>query len=242
MTPTPSLLKPEPYTPQRALYLFKNYADSDNPNVIGPEGFERLCAEAEIPMEGAMPLLLAWQMNASEMAKLTKEEWVKGTDIFKLSSLSALATALADLESLLIRNQKPLERSNKKDPYDRTQYWKYADDTKGAFHKFYTFCYNLVKPPQSRNIDMETSMAFWSVLLVPKYPIMTEVLEFINEKGSYKATNKDLWTMMLEFCTTVQPSLTDYESDGAWPTLLDDFVTWKRDKSSNGRPGNAMEH
>lgn len=50
---------------------------------------------------------------------------------------------------------------------------------------------------------------------------------------------------MLEFCETVKPSLEDYESDGvwprsldtyravltllqAWPTLLDDFVAWKK--------------
>ncbi|KAJ6598023.1 hypothetical protein B0H10DRAFT_735461 [Mycena sp. CBHHK59/15] len=71
-------------------------------------------------------------------------------------------------------------------------------------------------------------------LLVPKYPLMAEVLEFIAEKGSYKATNKDLWSMMLEFCSTVNPTLQDYEADGAWPTLLDDFVAWKKDKSGTG--------
>ncbi|KAJ7915515.1 potentiating neddylation domain-containing protein, partial [Mycena leptocephala] len=81
---------------------------------------------------------------------------------------------------------------------------------------------------------METSTAFWSVLLVPQYPLMSEVLEFIAEKGSYKATNKDLWSMMLEFCRTVKPTLHDYEADGAWPTLLDDFVAWKKAKLGNG--------
>lgn len=30
-------------------------------------------------MDGALPLLLAWQMEAKEMAKITKEEWAKGT-------------------------------------------------------------------------------------------------------------------------------------------------------------------
>ena len=79
---------------------------------------------------------------------------------------------------------------------------------------------------------METATALWSVLLVPKYPLMSEVIEFINTKeGTYKAANKDLWAMMLEFCETVNPNLSDYERDGAWPTLLDDFVSWKKSKS-----------
>jgi hypothetical protein len=34
-------------------------------------------------MDGALPLLLAWQMEAKEMAKITKEEWVKGTSNVK---------------------------------------------------------------------------------------------------------------------------------------------------------------
>jgi len=238
-TRSSSLFKPEPYSPQRSLALFHLYADRDEPQVIGPDGFERLCKDAEMSMDSPLPLIFAWQMNGTQMAKLKMAEWVQGTDTLKISSLTMLTTAMIDLESILIRNQKPLEKSNKKEPYDRSTYWKYAEDTGVAFQKLYTFCFNLVKPPQSRNIDMEVSAAVWGVLLVPKYPIMEEVLEFIKEKPKYKATNKDLWNMMLEFCKSVQPTLNDYEADGAWPTLLDDFVSWKKDKMSNSQATNG---
>lgn len=39
---------------------------------------------------------------------------------------------------------------------------------------------------------------------------------------------------MLEFCNTVDPNLDNYEADGAWPTLLDDFVSWKKEHSGGG--------
>lgn len=68
-----------PYSPAKALSLFKTYADSDDPNVIGPEGFEKLCSDAEVSLEGALPLLLAWQLGAAEMGKISKSEWEKGT-------------------------------------------------------------------------------------------------------------------------------------------------------------------
>jgi len=60
---------------------------------------------------------------------------------------------------------------------------------------------------------------------------------------------------MLEFCETIKPGLQDYEADGvcihsssclyiptdllaqAWPTLLDDFVIWKKSRSGNGTAG-----
>jgi len=111
----------------------------------------------------------------------------------------------------------------------KTEFRKLCADIKTSFRAFYSFCFTLVKPEQSKNIDMETASALWSVLLVPKYPLMGEVVDFINERlNTYKAANKDLWSMMLEFCETVNPNLSDYESDGAWPTLLDNFVQWKK--------------
>ena len=79
----PAELKVQPYTAQRALALFQNYTDSDDPSVIGPEGFEGLCMDSGIPLEGALPLILAWQVDAKEMAKISKEEWTKGMDTLK---------------------------------------------------------------------------------------------------------------------------------------------------------------
>lgn len=114
-------------------------------------------------MEGSVPLILAWQMEAQEMAKISKEEWVKGTKalrcvpvlllwcshshiLCRISSIQHLSTALADLENLLIYGKPPIKKS-KTDPYDRTKYWIYASDPKDAFHKLYLYCFMLVKPP-----------------------------------------------------------------------------------------------
>lgn len=242
---------PKPYTSALALSLFNTYADPDttatNEPAIGPEGFEKLCNDAQIPLDGALPLVLAWILDAKEMGKIGKSEWVKATGMLQISSLHSLSIAIRDIESLLLLNKTPITRSSnasptkkstgkikekEKDPYKRDKYWDYAADKKGAFLQLYGFCFALAKPPQARNIDMETATAFWSVLLVPHYPIIADVIEFINEKGSYKGANKDLWNMMLEFCQTVRPTLEDYEADGAWPTLLDDFVAWKKSETS----------
>ncbi|KAJ8093032.1 hypothetical protein PM082_020513 [Marasmius tenuissimus] len=230
-TTSPSVTKPDPYTPERALTLFSKYADETEPEVIGPEGLEKLCNDGDISMEGVLPLLLAWQMDGKEMGRFSKAEWVKGTSDLKISSPQVLRQALTDLEDLLIVDKPPLKPS-KNEPYNRTLYWTYAKDKKAAFHQFYTFCFTLAKSEQSRNIDIEIVAALWSVLLPPKFPIMTEVISFINEKGNYKSANKDLWIMMLEFCESVKPTLEDYDGNGgAWPTLLDDFVEAKKNQN-----------
>ncbi|KAI0086212.1 Cullin binding-domain-containing protein [Irpex rosettiformis] len=232
-----SATESEPYSAATANILFARYADEDDPEVIGPGGLERLCGDADIPLEGALPLILAWQFGASEMAKVKKNEWEKGTSMLQISSLPSLATALHDLEDFLILNKPALKppvaaQAQKKkslEPYNRAKYYQYAQNKSKAFNEFYLFCFMLVKPPQGRNIEMETASAFWTVLLVPRYELMQQILDFIAEKGSYKGVNKDLWQMVLEFCQTVSPTLENFEADGAWPTMLDEFVAWKKD-------------
>ncbi|KNZ75494.1 DCN1-like protein 5 [Termitomyces sp. J132] len=185
-------------------------------------------------MEGALPLILAWQFGTKEMMKITEEEWRKGTGSLKISNLPTLSMAVRDLEDLLILDKPMPQKKSKKDVYDKAAYWKYSQDRKASFNQLYMFCFTLVKPAQSKNIDMETATALWSVLLVPKYPLMGEVVAFIGDHPTtYRAANKDLWSMMLEFCDTVNPNLSDYESDEAWPTLLDNFVAWKKGQSAN---------
>jgi DCN1-like protein 4/5 len=40
---------------------------------------------------------------------------------------------------------------------------------------------------------------------------------------------------MLEFCKTVGPNLDNYEAEGAWPSLLDDFVSWKQEQTGDNK-------
>ncbi|KAJ6546988.1 hypothetical protein B0H19DRAFT_248602 [Mycena capillaripes] len=90
------------------------------------------------------------------MGKFTKEEWTKGTESLKISSLSQLSMAASDLETLLIQG-KPAAKgtSGKKEPYDKFAYGKFAADPKAAFQTLYSYCFTLAKTEQSRNIDMD---------------------------------------------------------------------------------------
>ncbi|EIN08036.1 DUF298-domain-containing protein [Punctularia strigosozonata HHB-11173 SS5] len=226
--------KPEPYAANRAQELFDAYADEDDKEVIGAEGFERLCSDAGLPLDGALPLVLSWQLDASDMGQISREQWTKGTSALQISNLHALTTCLTDLENLLLLEQEPVKRGSKgvNVPYNREQYFKYADDRKSAFGKLYAFCFILAKQGESRNIQMDIASAFWSVLLAQRYPLMKELLEFIAEKGTYKFVTKDMWNMTWEFVQLTDPNLENYDEAEAWPTLIDEFVAWKKAKAS----------
>ncbi|CAE6472806.1 unnamed protein product [Rhizoctonia solani] len=241
VTTTPSGLDPTTFTLERVQAMFDKYTDEDDSNVIGAEGMERLCTEASVPMDGALPLLIAWSVKAKTLGTITRSEFTDSFGKLKIDTPEKMALMALDLNSLFfgcnIADQASrmslVNNGQDSDSYDRAQLRSFQRNAESAYAKFYSFCFGLVKPPQSRNIDMETSMAFWSVILAPKYSIASELLEFIAEKDTYKAVTKDLWGMTLEFCKTVQPDLTGLdEEEAAWPTLLDDFVEWKKAKAA----------
>lgn len=80
--------------------------------------------------------------------------------IRRISSLAQLATAVADLERLLILHEEPVKSlsgsstkgkrpssAKNDDPYDKMLYRTYASNRKDAFAKLYLFCFALAKPP-----------------------------------------------------------------------------------------------
>ncbi|KAG8933949.1 hypothetical protein FRC02_010884 [Tulasnella sp. 418] len=218
-------LDPKTYTLPRLQSLFAQYADADDPNVIGTEGLMKLFEDAEISMEGALPFLFAWAVRAENFGTFTKAEWEK-LGSMRIDTLAKLKLSLLDLESVMFDQPK---REPKVDEYDRHLYRTWAMKPKDAFNNFYHFCFGLAKKSEARVLEMEMATAIWTVVLVPKYKIMQSLLEFIAEHPKYKAVNKDLWTMMLEFCNAMQNTENmNTSEDESWPSMLDEFMEWKK--------------
>jgi len=74
---TRTVKKTKPYTAADVQSLFKAYADGDDPNTISAENFERLCTDANVPMEGPMPLILLWHMDAQDLGTIKRDQWTK---------------------------------------------------------------------------------------------------------------------------------------------------------------------
>lgn len=52
---------------------------------------------------------------------------------------------------------------------------------------------------------------------------------FLGETWT-RSVNKDMWNMVLEFAfkSMSDDSLSFWSEDGAWPSVIDDFVAWCR--------------
>jgi len=45
-----------------------------------------------------------------------------------------------------------------------------------------------------------------------------------------KAVTKDVWDMLFTFSTSINDDMSNFDEDGAWPVLLDEFVEWWHEK------------
>lgn len=69
----------------------------------------------------------------------------------------------------------------------------------------------------------------WQLTLAKRFPHLEKWNKFIEEK-QIKAITKDVWDMLLTFFNSVDKDMGDYDEDGAWPVVIDDFVEWCREK------------
>ncbi|XP_074984033.1 DCN1-like protein 4 isoform X6 [Caretta caretta] len=95
------------------------------------------------------------------------------------------------------------------------------------------FCEDIGVEPENekdqRSLDINTAKCMLGLLLGKTWPLFPVFHQFL-EQSKYKVINKDQWCNVLEFSRTINLDLSNYDEDGAWPVLLDEFVEWYKGK------------
>ena len=68
--------------------------------------------------------------------------------------------------------------------------------------------------PLTLATDFDTAEFLVELLLLrnaEKYPLAVLVSEFLNAQASYKAVNQDQWVNILDFCSQIEPDLSNYD-------------------------------
>lgn len=89
----------------------------------------------------------------------------------------------------------------------------------------FTFTYNLTDG--ARVLPIEVATDYWRLLLADKFSRLEDWITFIEDVNQRSVT-RDTWDMILEFCIYLDknPDLDEYDEEGAWPSIIDEFVEY----------------
>ncbi|KAK2646672.1 hypothetical protein Ddye_021867 [Dipteronia dyeriana] len=184
--------------------MFYKYA---NDGIIDPDGIMTLCEDLKMEHTDIRILMLAWKLKAAKLGYFTQDEWKTGLKTLQVDTLTKLRKAVSELEKEVNTSSNLLE-----------------------FYSF-AFRYHLTEERQ-KNVDMETSCELLNLILGSEYRSQVDLLiNYLKIQSDFKVINLDQWVGFLRFFEEISfPDLENYDDTQAWPTILDNFVEWLKEK------------
>ncbi|KAG8487258.1 hypothetical protein CXB51_020609 [Gossypium anomalum] len=175
------------------------YADPYTDMILA-DGITLLCNDLQVDPQDIVMLVVSWHMKASTMCEYSKEEFFTGLQALGIDSLEKF------------RERIPFMRSELKDEQ--------------KFREIYNFAFGWAKEKGQKSLALDTAIGMWQLLFAEKqWPLVDHWCQFLQARHN-KAISRDTWSQLLEFARTVDPALSNYDAEGAWPYLIDEFVEY----------------
>jgi DCN1-like protein 1/2 len=122
---------------------------------------------------------------------------------------------------------------------------------RNVYKKLYKHTFLLARAPGQKGVLLDNAIEYWRLLFSPpaiewktaKSPFLDWWIEFLESQWK-KSVNKDMWDQTLVFAekTLEDESLSFWDENSAWPSVIDDFVEWVREKrGDSGAPADDMD-
>ncbi|KAE8228714.1 hypothetical protein CF326_g6343 [Tilletia indica] len=230
--------KAEKESKDRLNALFDEYKDEDGENIT-IEGAMELCTDLGISPEDPAILPLSFYLGSPSLGTFTREAYVDGW--------RSLGPGLDTKEKQKEFVEKTLSKELRQNaPVRGTLATKGKG---GLYRRVYDFTYTFARPEGQKSLPLDSAIAFWE-LIIPCAPVfegnedtsgsrgrftqrqLDLWKEYLSETMKGRAISKDTWSLFLDFITQINEDFTNHDLDGAWPSVIDDFVTWAQKRSS----------
>ncbi|KAI3810076.1 hypothetical protein L1987_19683 [Smallanthus sonchifolius] len=179
--------------------LYNRYKDP-YADMIMADGISNLCNDLQVDPQDIVMLVVSWHMKAATMCEFSKQEFVGGLQSLGIDSLEKFRERIPSMRSELKDEQK--------------------------FKEIYNFAFGWAKEKGQKSLALDTAIGMWQLLFEEnQWPLVDDWCQFLQARHN-KAISRDTWSQLLEFARSVDPALSNYDADGAWPYLIDEFVEY----------------
>ena len=179
--------------------LFNRYKNNQS-GYIESEGIQTFCDDLGIDVMDPVILIISYYFKAETMGIYKKEEFIQGMTDLGCDSINKLRDRIPELRNL-------------------------TQDI-NTYRPFYQFVFNFARDCGSRNLSVDTAVGLWKLLLEDKYTLLDRWIQFLENRDKKHDISRDAWNMLLDFLECTKHGLDRYDSEGAWPVLIDEFVDY----------------